>query len=107
MCFEDTIRRREESPDQPGEFRLMVVSEEIEYEGVTYDSVFDELKNTPLLILDDLGREHSSPWAEEKLYQIMVHRHEARLPTVITTSIGMDDLEESNCLLYTSDAADE
>ena len=41
MCFEDTIRRREESPDQPGEFRLMVVSEEIEYEGVTYDSVFD------------------------------------------------------------------
>ena len=52
---------------------------------VTYDSVFDEVKNTPMLILDDLGSEQSSPWAEEKLYQIIVHRHNARLPTVITS----------------------
>jgi DNA replication protein DnaC len=52
---------------------------------VTYDRVFDEIKNTPLLILDDLGREQSSPWAEEKLYQIVVHRHNTRLPTVITS----------------------
>ena len=52
---------------------------------IRYDSIFDEVKNTPLLILDDLGREYSSPWAEEKLYQIIVHRHNHRLPTVITS----------------------
>ena len=52
---------------------------------ITYDRLFDEVKNSPLLILDDLGREHSSPWAEEKLYQIIVHRHNARLPTIITS----------------------
>ena len=51
---------------------------------ITYDRVFDELKNTPLLILDDLGREHSSPWAEEKLYQIIVNRHNSRLPTILS-----------------------
>ena len=54
---------------------------------VTYDRVFDEVKNTPLLVLDDMGREHSSPWAQEKLYQIVVHRHNARLPTVITSTL--------------------
>lgn len=54
---------------------------------VTYDRVFDEIKNSELLILDDLGREHSSPWAQEKLYQIIVHRHNSRLPTVITSTL--------------------
>ena len=55
---------------------------------VTYDQVFDEVKNTHLLVLDDLGQEHSSPWAEEKLYQIIVHRHNTRLPTIITSRLG-------------------
>ena len=54
---------------------------------VTYSRRFDEVKSAELLLLDDLGREHSSPWAKEKLYQIIVHRHNARLPTVITTSL--------------------
>ena len=53
----------------------------------TYDLAFEEIKNAPLLVLDDLGKERSSPWAIEKLYQIVVHRHNARLPTVITTMI--------------------
>lgn len=52
---------------------------------IRYDSIFDEVKNTPLLILDDLGEEHTSPWSKEKLYQIIVHRHNSRLPTVITS----------------------
>ena len=54
---------------------------------VTYDRAFDEIKNADLLILDDLGREHGSPWAQEKLYQIVVHRHNGRLPTVITSTL--------------------
>ena len=52
-----------------------------------YDNIFDEVKNTPLLILDDFGQEFSTPWAEEKLYQIIVHRHNNRLPTVITSRV--------------------
>ena len=59
---------------------------------VSYDRIFDEVKNTSLLILDDLGQEHSSSWAYEKLYQIVVHRHNSRLPTVITSM--MDFTEE-------------
>ena len=53
--------------------------------SVNYDQLFEDVKTTPLLILDDLGQERSSPWADEKLYQIVVHRHNARLPTIITS----------------------
>ncbi|MEE8518872.1 MAG: ATP-binding protein, partial [Dehalococcoidia bacterium] len=51
---------------------------------VTYDELFDRVKQVPLLVLDDLGSETSTAWANEKLYQIIVHRHNARLPTIIT-----------------------
>ena len=62
---------------------------------IGYDELFEQIKTVPLLILDDLGAEHSTSWAEEKLYQIVVHRHDARLPTVITSIPGIDELEES------------
>ena len=52
--------------------------------STTYDELFERVKSTSLLILDDLGAQTTTPWAEEKLYQLMVHRHNARLPTVIT-----------------------
>ena len=62
---------------------------------VTMESILEEVKNTPLLILDDLGQEHNSPWAEEKLYQIFVHRHNNRLPTVITSMQNLADPAQS------------
>jgi DNA replication protein DnaC len=57
---------------------------------VAFDQVFDQVRNTPLLILDDLGAESSTPWALEKLYALFNHRHARRLPTVITTNQDMD-----------------
>ncbi len=53
---------------------------------ITYDALFDRLKNTPLLILDDLGSESATPWAQEKLFQLLNHRYMRRLPTVITSN---------------------
>ena len=52
---------------------------------VAYDHVFNEVRDAPLLILDDWGGERRSDWADEKLYQIVVHRHNLTLPTIITT----------------------
>ena len=49
------------------------------------DSLFSEIKNSNVLILDDLGEERNSGWTQERLYQIIVHRHNHRLPTIITT----------------------
>jgi len=59
-----------------------------------YDTRFEEVRNTPLLILDDLGIESPTPWAVEKLYQVLNHRYNANLPTVITTNYDLDDLEQ-------------
>ncbi len=60
---------------------------------VSYDRRFDELRRIPLLVLDDLGTESATPWAKEKLFQLLNHRYNAMLPTIITTSIGMEKFE--------------
>ncbi|MBP7997668.1 MAG: ATP-binding protein [Chloroflexi bacterium] len=61
--------------------------------GVRYDKRFDEVKMAPLLVLDDLGTESATSWAREKLYQLFNHRYNARLPTVITTALAIDEID--------------
>jgi DNA replication protein DnaC len=61
--------------------------------GIRYDKRFDEVKTSPLLVLDDLGTESATPWAREKLYQLFNYRYSARLPTVITTATQIDELD--------------
>ena len=63
------------------------------YDDESYSSRFEEVRDVPLLILDDLGIESPTPWAMEKLYQIVNHRYNARMPTVITTNHTLDELE--------------
>jgi len=63
-----------------------------------YDQTFDHVRNAPVLILDDLGAHSSTAWAQEKLFQIINHRFNARLPTVITTNLPLAKLDDR---LYT------
>jgi DNA replication protein DnaC len=60
---------------------------------VTYDELFEKVKTSPLLILDDLGTESSTPWAQEKLYQILNYRYNSRLSTVITVAGFLEGIE--------------
>ena len=60
---------------------------------VSYDQLFESVKNAPLLILDDLGAQTTTPWAQEKLYQVINHRYNARLATVITTNCSADEID--------------
>ena len=59
----------------------------------SFDQRFEEVRTAPLLALDDLGTESATPWAREKLYQIINHRYVAKLPTVITASVSPEDLD--------------
>jgi DNA replication protein DnaC len=61
--------------------------------AITYDKRFNEVKTASLLILDDLGTELASPWAKEKLYQLFNYRYNAHLPTVITTSHELEEID--------------
>lgn len=56
------------------------------------EDILAQIRTTDLLVLDDLGAEHSTSWAEEKLFQIVNFRYEERLPTIITTSLRLQDL---------------
>jgi DNA replication protein DnaC len=60
---------------------------------VTYDQLFEAVRTTPLLILDDLGTQSTTAWAEEKLYQLFNYRYNARLATVVTMNLAIDDLD--------------
>jgi DNA replication protein DnaC len=60
----------------------------------TYDLLFEQVRDTPLLVLDDLGAHSSTPWAQEKLFQILNHRHNLELPTVVVLSVQPEALDE-------------
>jgi DNA replication protein DnaC len=59
-----------------------------------YDVLLEQVRNAPVLILDDLGTQHTTPWAQEKLFQILNHRYNTQLPTIVTTNLGVDRLDE-------------
>ncbi len=59
----------------------------------TYDETFDRLRSAALLIIDDLGVENPSPWAQEKLFQLFNHRYSGQLATVVTTNANLTDLD--------------
>ncbi len=59
----------------------------------SYDRLFGRLLDVELLVLDDLGAQQSSPWAEEKLYQLLNHRHLSRSHTVVTANMKVGDFE--------------
>lgn len=59
----------------------------------SYDERFEQIKTTSLLILDDFGTESGTSWAQEKLFQILNYRYNARLPTIITTNYELEDID--------------
>ena len=63
------------------------------HSNVAFDRRFDEIRTAPLLVLDDLGTQSMTPWVKEKLYQLFNYRYNAELPTVITTSDSLDEMD--------------
>src|SRR5436309_5152467 len=62
---------------------------------VVYDQLFSSMREAELLVLDDLGSEQNSPWASEKLFQLLNYRYNSRFPTVITTNnLGLQGIDE-------------
>ena len=61
--------------------------------NVAFDKRFDDIRMTPLLVLDDLGTQSMTPWVREKLYQLFNYRYNRELPTVITTADSMNEMD--------------
>ena len=62
--------------------------------GVAHDDLLDRIKNADVLVLDDMGAERSTPFAEDKLFQIINYRYEERRPTIVTTTHRIEEGEE-------------
>jgi DNA replication protein DnaC len=62
--------------------------------GIAYDELFERVRNAPVLVLDDLGTQAPTAWAQEKLFQLINHRFNARLPTVVTTNMPPDAFDD-------------
>lgn len=60
---------------------------------IEYDDRFETIRDAPLLVLDDLGTESATPWAREKLFQIVNHRYNYALPTVITSNRKPEEID--------------
>ena len=65
------------------------------YSGVdmSFEERFEEIREISLLILDDFGTQNATPWAQEKIFQIMNHRYINKLPTVVTSNMLINDFE--------------
>ncbi|MCX7616676.1 ATP-binding protein [Tepidiforma sp.] len=61
-----------------------------------YDELFDRVRTADLLILDDFGAQAATPWAQEKLYQVVNYRHVSGLPTVVTSDRSLEELQAAN-----------
>ena len=50
------------------------------------------MKNTPILVLDDVGKEKRSEWTQQVLFDVVNYRYEHMLPIIITTNFDTDGL---------------
>jgi DNA replication protein DnaC len=62
-------------------------------EDETFEARFERVRTAPMLIMDDFGTQSATPWAREKLFQILNYRYINHLPTVVTTNLALEQIE--------------
>lgn len=55
---------------------------------------FAAAKGAELLVLDDLGAEKATEWAQERVFILINHRYRERLPTIFTSNLDPEELGE-------------
>jgi len=70
---------------------------EIGKSDLAYEKTFMFFLQVPLLVIDDLGTEKLTEWAQERLETIIDHRYVNQFPTIITTNRPLSDLTPRIC----------
>lgn len=60
----------------------------------TESSILRRINNVPVLLIDDLGMEKNSEFAQKYLGQIIDHRYRNMLPTIITSNFTLSELKD-------------
>ena len=61
-----------------------------------HEELFAEIKNAPLLLLDDLSLVDATAWAKNKLDQLLIYRSDQGLPLVLTSVYSPEELHEES-----------
>ncbi|MEL1135982.1 ATP-binding protein [Desulfitobacterium sp. THU1] len=64
--------------------------------------LLDSAREIPILILDDLGAHNYTEWTRNRIYSIINYRMNEQLPTVITSNLSLEEMEEHLGLRTTS-----
>ena len=64
------------------------IKEEFDHTGMK--EYLSKLKNTPMIVLDDIGKERRTEWSMSVLFDIVNYRYEHYLPIIITTNYDLD-----------------
>ena len=59
------------------------------------EGLVNKYKTTPILVIDDYGREKQTEWVEKTLFRIFNHRYNEMLPTIITSNLTAKNLQEA------------
>ena len=65
-----------------------------EFSKNTVPTYLESMKNIPMLIIDDAGKEKQTEWSQSVLFDVINHRYEAMLPIIITSNFNQNQLEE-------------
>ncbi len=79
---------------------FLVVPDLLDELRATYKSEINEIdlldtaRTIPFLILDDLGAHNYTDWTRNRIYSIINYRMNELLPTIITSNLSLDEMEE-------------
>ena len=68
--------------------------------GNDNERLIANLNRAKLLIIDDLGAERDTDFAQEHVYNIIDSRYRAKLPLIITTNMTIQEIREPNSTRY-------
>lgn len=58
----------------------------------------DSFNQFDLLVLDDLGAERRSEYAQEQVFNVIDARYRAKLPMIITTNLSIDEIKKPDSI---------
>lgn len=79
---------------------FLVVPDLLDELRATYKSEINEMdlldsaRTIPFLILDDLGAHNYTDWTRNRIYSIINYRMNELLPTIITSNLSLDEMED-------------
>ena len=94
--------------EQEKQVLFLVVPDLLDQLRATYKTdeneldLLDNAREIPILILDDLGVHNYTDWTRNRIYSIINYRLNEQLPTVITTNLSLEEMEEHLGLRTTS-----